>query len=155
MKNRLSKAYYGNTVYLQRMLTGLNDEDMLLSTGESNTAGWILGHLHYYRGQIMAKLNKECILKESEKMFERGAPKNKNVKINLTETLNDFKLRGEIISDAIEELGDAGLQRKLEISLPGGDNSLENYLAFLSWHETFHLGQIDLILAATGKGGMK
>ncbi len=155
MKNRLSKTFYGNTIYTKRLIGNMTDEDMLLSTGKSNTIGWILGHINYYRGEIARKMKKECELKESEKMFERGAPKNKEVKINLADTLNEFAVRGELIAAAIEELNDEQLKQQLDISLPGGDNSLDNYLAFLSWHETFHIGQIDLIKAALGKGGVK
>jgi hypothetical protein len=155
MKNRLGKTYHGNTLYLKMLLANMTDEDMLLSTGESNTIGWILGHLNYYRAEIARQMKKECEIKENEKMFERGAPKNKDVKIILTDTLNDFSARGDIITSAIEELSDEGLKRILDIKLPGGDNSLENYHAFLSWHETFHIGQIGLIKAAVGKGGIK
>lgn len=155
MNNKSAKAFYGNTLYLKNILNGLNDEDMLLSTGESNTIGWILGHMLFYRGEIARKLKKDCEKKESEKAFERGAPKNKAIKINLAESLNDFTLRGEMIAGAIEELGDEGMKQNLDIQLPGGDNSVETYLAFLAWHETFHIGQIDLIKAAVGKGGMK
>jgi hypothetical protein len=101
------------------------------------------------------KNEKECEVKESDKAFERGAPKNKNIKINLTEIMNEFNSRGELIVKTIEELGDEGLKMKADIQLPGGDNSIETLLGFLSWHETFHLGQIDLIKAAVGKGGIK
>lgn len=155
MKNRLSKTYYGNTLYLKRLLTGMTNEDMLLSTGESNNIGWILGHMNYYRGEIVRKTGKECKINESEKAFERGAKKDKGIKIDFASTLDSFSTRGELIASAIEELGDEGLRKIIDIALPGGDNSLENYHAFLSWHETFHIGQIDLILAANGKGGIK
>jgi uncharacterized damage-inducible protein DinB len=155
MNNRLSKTFYGNTIYTKRLIGNMTDEDMLLSTGESNTIGWILGHINYYRGEIARKMKKDCELKEIEKTFERGAPKNKELKINLTETLNDFSARGDLIASAIEELSGEQLKQQLDIELPGGDNSVETYLAFLSWHETFHIGQIDLIKAALGKGGVK
>jgi hypothetical protein len=155
MNNSISKTYYGNAVYLKNMLTGLTDEDMMLSTGESNTIGWILGHLVYYRGETARRLKLDCPKNESEKSFERGAPKDKNVKVALSKALEDFSSRGEMIIAAVENIGEEGLKQKVDITLPGGDGTLGNLLGFLTWHKIFHLGQIDLIKAACGKGGVK
>ncbi len=155
MSTQIGRTFIGNAVYTKHMLKNMNDDDMMLSTGESNTIGWILGHIVYYRGEIAKKLNKECAFKEYEKNFERGSVKNREIKINLEETLKDMTERGEVIAGALDEIGEEGLKKKIDIELPGGDGSLGNYLAFLAWHETFHLGQIDLIKAACGKGGIK
>lgn len=155
MSTQLGRAFLGNAVYAKHMLKNMNDEDMMLCTGESNTIGWILGHIVYYRGEIAKKLNKECAIKDYEKNFERGAEKNREIKVSLADALKDLTERGEIIAGAIEEMGEEGLKKKIDIELPGGDGSIGNYIAFLSWHETFHLGQIDLIKAACGKGGIK
>jgi hypothetical protein len=154
MNSKISRGFTGNSLYLKGMLTGLNDNDMMLSTGESNTIGWILGHITHYRGEILRRMKKECEVKENEKAFERGAPKNKSIKVNLAETMNDFLTRGELIANTINELGDTILKEPCGMELPGG-NDIETLLAFLSWHEIFHLGQIDLIKAAAGKGGIK
>lgn len=155
MSTQPGKAFLGNAAYLKHMLKNMNDDDMMLSTGESNTIGWVLGHIVYYRGEIAKKLNMECTIKEYEKSFARGAEKNRSIKVSLEEALKDLTERGELIARAIEELGEEGLKKKIDIELPGGDGSLGSYIGFLSWHETFHLGQIDLIKAACGKGGIK
>lgn len=155
MKNRLIRSYQGNTLYLKGILAGLNDEDMLLSTGESNTIGWILGHIALSRGQILQKLNVACEIGETEKMFDRGAEKRKDIKISLQDTLANYSERGEKIAETLDSFADDDLKMALDIQLPGGKNDVETFLSFLAWHETFHLGQIDLIKAATGKGGIK
>lgn len=155
MNNKTGKTFLGNSLYIKNLLAGMNDDDMMMSTGESNTMGWILGHIVHYRGEILRRLKKDCEKKETEKAFERGAPKNKTIRINLAESLNDFSERGILIDAALEELGDEGLKTEIDIKLPGGKNDIESLIAFLAWHETFHLGQIDLIKAANGKGGIK
>ncbi len=155
MKTRFINAYRGNTFYLLHLLKGLNDDDMLLSTGESNTIGWIFGHIIYYRGIILQRLKEEIEISESEKNFERGAKKNKELKVNLEESLNNFSSRGDKIITALNEMNDEDFKQNIGMELPGGKNDLEALLLFLSWHETFHLGQIDLIKAACGKGGIK
>jgi uncharacterized damage-inducible protein DinB len=155
MNNYISKTYYGNGLYLKGLLKEMTNEDMMLSTGESNTIGWILGHIVHYRGEVARKFKLDCPLGENEKAFGRGAEKNKEIKVDLEKALNDLTMRGQMIINAIEALGSEGLKQKTDITLPGGDGTVGNYLAFLVWHETFHIGQIDLIKAAVGKGGVK
>jgi uncharacterized damage-inducible protein DinB len=155
MKTRFINAFRGNTLYLLNMLKGLTDEDMLLCTGESNTIGWILGHIIRYRGTILQKMNKEIEIKDFEKNFERGAKKNKELKINYEEAINNFSSRGDKIVTALSDMDDEAFKQNIGMELPDGKNDLESLLSFLSWHETFHLGQIDLIKAAVGKGGIK
>lgn len=155
MKNRLIRSYQGNSLFLKGILAGLNDEDMLLSTGQSNTIGWILGHITLTRAQILQRLNVECDVEDSEKIFDRGAEKRKDTKMGVEETYNKYASRGEKIATTLNSLSDDDLKRNLDIQLPGGKNDVETFLSFLAWHETFHLGQIDLIKAANGKGGIK
>lgn len=155
MNNKLVRSYLGNTFYLKSMLAGLNDEDMLLSTGQSNTIGWILGHIALGRGQILRMLNIDCDIDESEKVFDRGAEKRKDIKISLEETFQRYSVRGEKLTEIISSFNEEDLKRTLDIQLPGGKNDVETFLSFLAWHETFHLGQIDLIKTAVGKGGIK
>lgn len=155
MKNKLIRSYQGNTFYLKGILAGLNDEDMLLSSGESNTIGWILGHIALGRGQVLKMLKVECDIAESEKVFDRGVEKRKDLKINLEETICRYSTRGEMLTEIIKSLNDDDLKRTLAVQLPAGGNDVETYLSMIAWHETFHIGQIDLIKAAVGKGGIK
>ncbi len=155
MKTRFINAYRGNTFFLMNILKDLKDEDMMLSTGESNTIGWILGHITQSRGSLLKRFNKDVEIKEIEKNFERGAIKNKKLKVNLEETLNDFSSRGEMLAKTFEEFTDEDFNKDLGIPMPGGKSDVATVLAFLTWHETVHIGQIDLIKAACGKGGIK
>jgi len=151
----ISKMYFGNTLYIKRLFSDLTEEDMLLRTGNSNTIGWILAHIVYYRSEIANKLKLNCETEEFEKAFQRGAPKNFILKVDLSKALENLENRGKLIIEGIEKAGDAELRKKIDIVLPGGDGSFLGYLTFLAWHEAFHIGQIDLIKAAVGKGGIK
>ncbi|RJP72449.1 MAG: DinB family protein [Ignavibacteriales bacterium] len=155
MKTRFINAYRGNTFFLMNILKDLKDEDMMLNTGESNTIGWILGHITHSRGSLLKRFNKDVEIKEFEKNFERGAVKNKDLKVNLAETLKDFSSRGEMLAGTFEEFTDEDFNKDLGIPMPGGKSDAATVLSFLTWHETFHIGQIDLIKAACGKGGIK
>lgn len=155
MKHEIARNYQKNTGFLQYLLNGLTDEDMLARTGQSNTIGWILGHLILYRGKTLQLLKIPCEIHESEKAFERGVEKNIELKIDAAKALEDMMSRGEQLVERILELDETDLQRTLDVSFPGGKNDLGSGLSFAAWHETFHIGQIDLIKVAVGMEGIK
>lgn len=155
MAAKNTRTFTGNTHFLKSMLSGLDDNDMLLKTGESNTIGWILGHITWTRGSLLKMLNEPDEIKDWEKQFVRGVVKNTEIKVNLEQVLNEFSKRGEAIVKAIEALDEDGLKKDIGFELPGGGRDIGTFIAFAAWHETFHMGQIDLIRAATGKGGIK
>jgi len=66
-----------------------------------------------------------------------------------------FLERGELIIFEINKAGDEGLKKNFSGKHPFGGDDIDSMLQFLAWHETFHIGQIDLIKAATGKDGIK
>ena len=155
MKYEIASNYQKNTGFLQYLLNGLTDEDMLARTGQSNTIGWILGHLILHRGKTLQLLKIPCDIRESERAFERGVEKNVELKINAEQALKDLMSRGEQLVNRILELNETDLQQTLNMSLPGGKNDLSSGLSFAAWHETFHIGQIDLIKVAVGMEGIK
>ena len=155
MKNSIIKTFKQNNIFLKNLLSSLKNEDMLLSTGDSNTIGWILGHMVIQRGQILKTFDREFEIPEKENIFQRGAVKNKNVEVALDEELKLFMDRGDKIVNEIDRVGEEGLLEKMPVKLPFGGDDVVSLLHFLAWHETFHIGQIDLIKAATGKGGTK
>lgn len=152
---RNALTYRGNTLYLKGMLENLDQCDMLAKTGESNTIGWILGHITLYRGQLLKIINADCTIEESENRFARGAKKDTDIEINMQHALDRFIQRGEMLVKSIPELTDEQLHRDTGIQVPLGGSQVKDIIGMLAWHETFHLGQIDLIKAANGKGGIK
>lgn len=155
IQQEIASNYQKNTGFLQLLLTGLTDDDMLARTGESNTIGWILGHLHLNRAKNLQLLNIPCEIRESEKIFDRGVEKNVDVKIDLEQTLQELTARGEQLVNRILELDETDLQQPLDLNLPGGKNDLGSVISFAAWHEAFHIGQIDLIKVAVGLEGIK
>lgn len=155
MKLEIASNYQKNTGFLQYLLNGLTDEDMLIRTGQSNTIGWILGHLILHRGKTLQLLKIPYEIRESEKAFERGVEKNVDLKINVEQARKDLMSRGDQLVKRILELDETDLQRTLDVSFPGGKNDLGSGLSFAAWHETFHIGQIDLIKVAVGMEGIK
>ncbi len=74
--------------FFNSLLQGLTDNDPLARTGQSNTIGWILGHIILHRAKTLQLLKIPCEIRESEKAFERGVAKNVELKINAEQALN-------------------------------------------------------------------
>jgi hypothetical protein len=155
MKDYLAKTFQLNTLYLHGMLKEFDNEVLKFRTGESNVIGWIVGHIVLYRAKMLQTLKKPVEIKEYEKQFERGVEKNVNIEMDLKEALNDFQYRCDELVKAIGELTEEQFKQSLGVEYQGEPYDVQKYLSRLNWHETFHLGQIDLILAAVGKGGIK
>ena len=105
--------------------------------------------------KIIYFFDKEFEIPESENVFKRGAVKNKTIAVDLELSMKVFLERGDKIVNEINKSGEEALLVKFPGKLPFGGDDIGSLLHFLAWHETFHLGQIDLIKTATGKGGLK
>ena len=137
------------------MIKDLSKQDTLGKTGVSNTIGWILGHIILYRGSVLKLLQIDYDKMGNEEIYKRGSEKDDMLKIDPQNAMDVFEKRGKQIEKAIKEIDDEILDTEIRYKIPGGGNRIRNAIVFSSWHETFHIGQIDLILAANGKGGIK
>lgn len=155
MGNVIAKSYQLNTMILSDILKDLNEHDTIEKTGQSNTIGWILGHILLGRGSVLDLLKIDYQKMDDEEKYKRGSVKNSSIKIDISKAMAEFKKRGTQIEKAIMNINDAILNEEIKSKLPGGGNRIKDAVIFSAWHETFHIGQIDLILAASGKGGIK
>lgn len=155
INTQLTNGFIRNSIFLKQFIDGQPNELSLMRVGESNTIGWIIGHLITYRGKIIQTLGGECDVQEFEKLCERGAEKDKEFEIDIAAALELFTMRGGVIAELLEEETEKSLKEDIGRELPDGTSDIAGYLSFMAWHEGFHLGQLDLILAANGKGGIE
>lgn len=88
-----------------------------------------------------------------EPAFARGAQKVRGG-TDLDQMVPLFDDRGKQLVERLPELTAEDLARKSGRTLPDGADDLRGFVSFLLWHEAFHLGQIDLIRAGLGLGGV-
>ena len=115
MNSGIIKTYEGNTMYLQNLMKGFTDADMMLNTGESNTIGWIFGHIILYRGKVLERLHNQFHLLDKEQQFSRGAVKNKNIEMSFEESMAEFIDRGNQLETRLTEVTDEELKKAVEI----------------------------------------
>jgi uncharacterized damage-inducible protein DinB len=155
MRDAIVKSYQLNTQVLEMIIKDLNAQDTLYKTGQSNTIGWILGHILASRGSMLCLLKTDYEKMENEEQYKRGSEKKDNIKIDPLKAMALFKERGKQIEEALMHADGSVLDEEISYKLPGGGSRVMDAIHFSAWHETFHIGQIDLILAALGKGGIK
>lgn len=120
-----------------------NEEAMIFPNGEANCMNWVLGHLIYIRNAFLNILGEEPVW-DSERFscYNRG-----EIPLNRKDEFVTFKALQSYLKDS---------QEKLEAKL----NSMESFnpeniedIATLSFHETYHSGQLGYLRRILGKPG--
>lgn len=153
MKQEWIRVLERNTGVLKFLLKDLKPADLSKPLGQSNTIDWIVGHLAVSRGSLLKAMGEQLEMFPWEAEFSRGAEKKASA-VDLAEVLPVFLDRGGQLKEQIPLLTESRLCEKSDRTLPDGGDDLQGYVSFLLWHETFHLGQIDLIQAGLGIGGI-
>ena len=145
-----------NNGMVDRSLEGLTDDEFWRpATGGGNPIGWLLGHLAHTRAQILTNLGHPhdaglgplfvggLVLRERSAYPGRAA-----IEAAWKETRG--RMRDAFAALTPERLGGpppAGRQ------LPGAEN-LAGYLAFLAFHESYHVGQMGFVRKRLGHPGI-
>jgi uncharacterized damage-inducible protein DinB len=142
--------YYGLTYrVIHRQLNGLTHEDSLLQPPfRGNCLNWVLGHIVFSRGTALTLLG--------ENLSWTGAESARYIRNSEPVTSPEQALPLERLLSDLEESQTrilAGLQRipteKLDTVI--GDETVAEKITFLHWHETYHVGQLELLRQLAGK----
>lgn len=73
-------------------------------------------------------------------------------KVDLTELVTNFQTISKEVYELLENITDEQLAAESSFPTPGDDKSVLSFIAILSLHESYHLGQLGLLYKAiTGK----
>ncbi|MCB0130546.1 MAG: DinB family protein [Caldilineaceae bacterium] len=140
-----------NLNVVQAQSADLTHADSLLQLPfRGNCLNWVLGHIIAYRSVM-------CTLLEVEPTWDAAAytrynrdsePISRaNDGVPLTQMLTDLATAQDLLLSRLAELSDADLEK-----IPQGDKrNVGEQLAFLSWHETYHVGQTEYLRQLAGK----
>ncbi|MCP4538817.1 MAG: DinB family protein [Chloroflexi bacterium] len=142
-----------NAWVLKKQTDGLTHEDSLLQLPfRGNCLNWVLGHIVAGRNSILGLLGDSPIWGEEEQApYRRGSEPitcDKNVH-SLEELLNDFHRSQTLLVAALEHIPQEKLEKIIETFR--GEKSLGDHVAFLQWHEAYHIGQLELLRQLAGK----
>jgi uncharacterized damage-inducible protein DinB len=142
------KLNYG---VIQAQVDELSNEEALLQPPyQGNCLNWVLGHVVHSRGAMLELLEMEPLWHASA--YARYARESEPIlggddALPLEQILADLCSAQEQLLARIKRLDNAALDR-----VPNGDErSLGEQLNFLSWHETYHVGQTEALRQLAGK----
>lgn len=135
-------------------LAGMTQEDSLVQpAGGGNCANWILSHLVYVQNGIMARLGEDPVWAEDGLAAPRSAPVG-----DAGDAMPWDELRERFLGsrnrclDGITGMTDDALAEELP-SPTGGTWSVAQLLAFLAFHQGYHVGQLGLARRMAGLEG--
>ena len=147
----LQKLFDVNQYALNVNVEGLSHEESLLQpAGGGNCLNWVVGHIVANRNHVLGLLGEAPIWPEADyERFKRGSAPVRDAggARPLAKTLEDFARSQERIRAGLNRVGDAGLAAK------AGEETVGEKLAFLHFHEAYHIGQAALLRRMAGKDG--
>ena len=143
--------YYGLTYrVIHRQLNGLtNEESFLQPPFRGNCLNWVLGHIVFSREAALTRLGEAFPWTEAEAV---RYTRNSEPVTSATDALSLERLLTALEESQARIL--AGLKRvsDAELAKPAGDDeTVGEQITFSHWHETYHLGQLELLRQLAGK----
>jgi hypothetical protein len=135
---------------------GVSHEESLVEPRPAgNCLNWIAGHIVASRGEILKLVGEEPVWDAAAaRPYERGAkpPLDPGSLQNLDRILADFARAQELIVAGLARLTPDDLAASAGEG-PLGEMTVGMKIAFLQFHEAYHLGQIGLLRRIVGKEG--
>lgn len=145
----LIDSYETNTWLTHHHIDSISDEESLLQLPfEANCLNWVVGHIIARRNSVLDALGlPELWEEEISARYRTGSDpildaENARALSNLVADLDRSQ---EMISAALKEAGDDLLDAI--VTNDRGEKSVIEHLKGFHWHETYHLGQLDLLRA--------
>ncbi len=148
----LALALAGNVRVIGRQVAGLSHADSLLQPPvRGNCLNWVLGHIAVHRDFILEALGAPQVLgnaarerydRESEPILE-----DEPGVIALGSLLSALDQTQERIEGILCQSKAADLARKVS---EADSTSVARFVSFLYWHETYHVGQTELLRQLAG-----
>ncbi len=145
-----SQAAKRNYRVIRMQTEGLTNEDSLIQPPvQGNCLNWVLGHIIYHRGLILKLLGDSPNWPEEQLLrYQRESEpvlgSSEDV-LTLTQLLSLLDQSQEQITAALQNTSTEALETVVN------KRTIEEQLAGLQWHETYHMGQLELLRQLTGK----
>jgi uncharacterized damage-inducible protein DinB len=149
-------AIFGlNTRLLHNCLAGVNDElaNRRITPG-TNSLAFLAAHLEDSRHYVCRQLGRELanplagVLKPGKNLDEVGPLP------PVAAILEAWDAVSAHLLGVVEELKEEEILRPAGFRFPGTDGTMGGMLTFMAQHDSYHIGQMALLRAQLGLGGM-
>ena len=149
----LAERFHFNARLIHMQARGLTHAESLLQLPfRGNCLNWVVGHILTSRDACLRLLELPATLSAGQlAVYDRGAEPLTQAEqaAPLEELLAKLDEADRLLRAALEPLDEAELARAVDFGRQ--PQPLGEVLAFLQWHETYHLGQLELLRQLAGK----
>ena len=149
---RMIQLYERTHWVIVKQTGGLTHADSLKQLPfRGNCLNWVLGHILVYRDKVLELLGEKPILDESETdTYKRESLPitASDSAINLEILLKRLEESQEGILAALKKVTSDTLDKKVD---EAKEQTVRERIEFLQWHETYHIGQLEILRQLAGK----
>ena len=148
--------YKLDTKLVKKALEGVSDADLHKRINNSGTSlHWIAGHIVTSRVQVSKVIDAGAEFKYFEIFFANDQPlKDPSTYPPIAEVLKSFDSVSRKLIKRLGELKEKDLNKKGKNKWPQGGNTAKDGIAFMCWHEGWHLGQMNYLRKRLGYKGL-
>ncbi|MBN8595728.1 MAG: DinB family protein [Anaerolineae bacterium] len=141
---------------LLRQCDGLTHAESLLQPPfRGNCLNWVLGHLTQSRERLLKLFELPTRWTDDEvERYQRDSPpvlEDGPTVISLGRMLQDFEAAHQHLHTRLETTDTVELGQPGKEIIKGGQMTKGEWVAFLLWHETYHIGQLEYLRQLAGK----
>lgn len=145
-----------NTNLFRNCLEGLNDEQANQRPSESsNSMAFIAGHLADARFYLLRQLGGDHANPLASYLSEARRIEDLKQPIPLSEIHGAWTTASHALRDRMESLSSEELDAPLKSQFPIANQTVLGMLAFLTQHDTYHLGQLAFLRKMAGLPAMR
>ena len=152
--NELAAAFARNVWIVKQQTNGLTHADSLIQLPfQGNPMNWVLGHLAANRDDVLELLGAPPVMADDGKRYKRESDPltgEEEGVLPLEELLARLDQSQERIAAALERMSEADMACEQTLS-NGRKATLGQRVFFLYFHETYHVGQTELLRQLAGK----
>lgn len=155
--NDLVKMFEFSFGAINRNLDGITDAESRIKPPAGNSLNWVLGHIVVYRGTILRMLGEAPVIPDEQAVpYRRGStPSDADVLQDLATLRGYYADSQQRLLPVLAAVSDDVLAEPVPepMNRPPLTGSVGDALLRLSYHESYHGGQIGLLRRIVGKEG--
>lgn len=139
----LQNSFSSSTMLLKKSITDVKPEDLIIRFDDKvNSYQFLIGHITAHRFYICSLAGNEQEYKHGE-IFGYGVdPKASDEYPSVEQLMNDFKTITPIMEKTLDNASDKHLALECPIKFPTRDKTNLGGIAFMAYHESYHVGQL-------------
>jgi hypothetical protein len=149
LSDKIKQDYSTNTWLINQLTDGLTHQESLLQLQfNTNCMNWVLGHILSQRNHALDLLGSTCFWDDvTMSLYRTGSePVIDGGNARPFELLqSDIEMSQVLLDEALDGSSQIALERIIEIDR--GTKPIWQHLKGLHWHETYHIGQLEILRA--------